>query len=186
MTRLDAINSILRMVNEASINSLDDASPEAQDVDELITEITRDVCVDNQPFNILPYRFQPDSNGEIAIPATILGVEPEASCGNVRVISKKLYNVASRTYSFSGVVEADCKLLFDFEELEDVVQNFIVKQAAVKKVATDLGNGELMKMAVSDLEISRDSYVSYNLEMLEYNMLDNPEISQFSRYYHNL
>lgn len=186
MTRLEAINSILRMVNEASINSLNDASPEAQDVDELITEITRDVCVDNQPFNILPYKFQPDSNGEIQMPSDVLGVEPDASCGKVRVISKRLYNVESRTYVFSDVVEADCKILFQFEELEDIVQNFIVKQAAVKKVATDLGNGELMKMTVSDLEIARDSYISYNLEMLQYNMLDNSEIQQFSRYYHHL
>lgn len=186
MTRLEAINSILRMVNEASINSLDDASPEAQDVDELITEMTRDVCVDNQPFNILPYNLQPDSNGEIQIPDNVLGVEPDSSCGRIRIVSGRLFNIKDRTYIFDDVVVAECKVLFDFEELEDVIQNYIVKQAAVKKVSTDLGNSELIRMSVSDLEIARDAYMAYNLEISEYNMLDNPEIYQFYRYYNIL
>lgn len=185
MKRIDAINQVLFYVNEARINSLDDMTPEAQDIDELLTETTREVCIDEQTFNIEPRTLTPDENGIIKIGEDILSVDTE-TLGKVRVIAKKLFNIESKTYVFTDAVEANCKILYTFEDLEDAVQDYITKKTIFKKVSVDLGNRDLVQAAGYALEISNLAYKSYNLEIADYNFLENENVQSFSRYYDGL
>lgn len=183
MTKLEAINEILFMINESFINSMDDMSPEAQDVEILIDMVTREICVDEQPFNILPYDFKPDINGEITFSSEILAVEVISGKNNYRVINKRLFNIANKTYKFNNTVSCEAKILFKFEEVEDIVQNYIIKKAAYKKVAVDLGNKDLAQIAREEMFKSRSDYIEYNINLVDGNFLDTPINSLFKRHY---
>lgn len=183
MNKLDAINQVLFMINEDYINSLDDMSPDAQSVDELIKHVVREVCLDDKIFNILPVELIPDSNKQITIGQTVLSIDPINSGGRYRIIGKRLYDIIDKTYSFDQKVYCDCKILQEFEDLEDVVQNYIVKIVALKKISVELGSEALMKTAQYDLELATDAYVDYNLQLDDCNMFNNETgLGIFNRY----
>lgn len=183
MTRIEAINEVLYMVNESFINSLDEMSDEAQNASDLLDMVTRETCSDQEPFNIFPMTLKSDVNGEIRLNSKIMSAEVLNNSGQYRLMGNRMYNVQSKSFSINGNLDCDCKILLSFEELDPIIQNYVIKKVSVKKVSVDLGNKDLTSMAMNDLNIARSSYIQHNIDLINANFDNESFNSLFKRYY---
>lgn len=187
MTRLEAINEVLNMLGEMRINSLDDMSPDAQNVSETLDIITREVCSDDEPFNIFPVTFKPDVNGEIILSDNILSIDVYNAKGQYRAIKSdgfyRIKDVVQNTYTINMELSGDSKINFEFEELDPIIQNYIVKKTTVRMVTVELGSGVTLDMALNDLNLASGDYREHNIKLDDCNFDDNSFNSLFHRYY---
>lgn len=187
MKKIDAINEILFMIGESFINSMDEMSFEAQSTSELIDIVTREICSDQEPFNIYPYTFQSNSNGEIYLPDNVLSVDVLDAKGQYRAIRTgdyyRIKDICNNTYTINESLSCECKIEQTFEELDPIIQNYIIKKTAVKKISVDLGNKDLISLSRNDLEIARISYMQHNIDISDINFDDTSFNSLFKRYY---
>lgn len=184
MTRLEAINYILISIGEYVINTEDEMTPEAEDINNVLNMITRIVCSDKEPFNIYPVKLQVNKDGEIEVPkSSILSVDIRDDIDYIRVRNNKLYNINTKSYTFNNDIECYCKLLIDFDDLEEEVQQYIVSKTNLKKIQTEIGNQDLVKAAMNEMNEAMKEYISYNLNITNINFINNPYNLQFKRYY---
>jgi len=187
MEKIDAINEVLSILGEEEINSIDEMSFEAQSVDKIIDRVSREVCMDGEPFNLVPFSLKPNSNGEIVLSNLVLNIDVDDSDGSYRIIKDegfyKIKDFIKNTFKIGKTLTGEMKINFPFEDLDPVIQNYIIKKVCLKKIATDLGNKDLINLANNDLDIALTEYVRHSLSIYNVNLNDNEYTRSFDRYY---
>ena len=147
-TELNAVNSMLAIVGEAPINTLEDVGVvDAITAISSLREVTREVLVEGYTFNtderypIIPEGFAPF---EATVPPNALSVVPPDRTLTVR--GNRIYDTTTFSYDMSGKSEVEAQVIWglDFMNLPEVTRQYIAIRAARRfqrrAVASDMLN----------------------------------------------
>lgn len=177
MTKLDAINRMLRLVQAEPLTSLaeEDLTYEQQTAIELFEQINRFVQAQGWWFNTFVVTLTRDANGFIVIPENYLQVDPVDPTIDAVPSNGKLYDRTKKTYVFDRDVEVEAVVLLDFEELPPTAQEYITVKAegamlrAIYGATTD--NSLVMREQEAYLAMMRQQN-----NAADYNVHKNPQI----------
>lgn len=128
MSYLEAINTMLMAVGEYPISTLEDLEfGEGVMARAELDRVNREVQSRGWWFNTESRRFIPNKMGEIELPTNTLSVDDNK--GEVINRGKKLYDRKNRTLRFKEAVECDVVFGLVWDELPELVKNYITIRA---------------------------------------------------------
>mgnify|MGYP001034845913 CR=1 FL=1 len=175
-TELDAVNTMLSVIGEAPVNTIEntgvvDAVIAKQILDETMRQVqvegwhwNRDVGVVLTPTYPLP--------GDIYLPANTLSVD--AMDPQIDVISRgnRLYDKTRNTYKFDGPVTVEITRLLPFEEIPQAARSYIMIRAARIFQDRVLGSEKLSGFNAADESRALAQLRMMETETGDYNMLN--------------
>lgn len=141
-TKLSAINTMLAVIGESSVNSLSSGLDEAISAENTLDEISRLVQSEGWEFNTEhKYPLPIDVDGHVPLPASLLRIDGEGK----RYIRRggKLYDKIHHTDIFTDTVYTTITLGLDFEDLPEVARQYIMVRAARVYQSREVGSTEL-------------------------------------------
>lgn len=134
MTELDAVNQILRAIQEAPVSSLiGEGSIAVTDAVAVLNTVSREVQLDGYTFNTeYNYPLPRSTDGTISIPMNALAIDCRATATSDPILrGLRLYDRARHTYTFDTDLKAE-KIIFGlpFEELTETSRAYIATRAA--------------------------------------------------------
>ena len=133
---LPAINQILSSCGQAPVTTLDQTNPDVAIAYDTLLQVSREVQAEGWTFNKeYHYEFTPDNDDQILIPSNILQIKLTENSANMDKDgvrrSGKLYDRHNHTYDWTDeTVECDVVWEFDWVDLPQPIQDFIVARAA--------------------------------------------------------
>jgi len=154
-TELDAINTMLSVIGEAPVNSLEgDLPADAEMAKHILGEVSREVQAKGWYFNTeYNYPLSPNENGEIVLPNNAVHVDISLDLnGGLEAVPRgqRLYNLIDHSFIFTGKVYVDIVFLLPFEQLPQAARHYITIRAARKFHDRVVGSGTLHDFAVKD------------------------------------
>lgn len=137
MTELEAVNLMLRTIDSAPTDSLEDsANVDVISAKSTLDETLREVQEAGYSFNSEEdYVFTPNVDNEINLNASMVSVDRKPdNDGDYEVVVRgsRLYNKTDRTYTFTTTVTADVVWLLPWTELPQYARRYIAHRAARK------------------------------------------------------
>ena len=184
MTKLDAINRLLRSVQAPDLTSLmeEDLLYEQQLAKDIFERTNIYVQSLGWWFNTLEVTLKPDINGYISIPSNYLYVDPVDPTKNYIVMNGKLYNADKQTFDFSdeNEVKVEVVLLLDFEQLPIPAQEYITIKAEKEMQVKVFGEVYDNTIAQREAE-AYASLLKHQNKAGDYNVLNHPQIQEALR-----
>lgn len=134
-TELSAVNSMLATIGEAPVSTLlNSAVADVALARNALEEVVRSVLIDGWAFNTdAEYPLYPDpfSPFEISIPPNAMAVIPSVAFSSVTPRGNRLYDTATRSFSFEGSPPVICKVIWmaDFADLPEVTRQYVTVRA---------------------------------------------------------
>lgn len=152
-TELQAVNSLLRSIQESPVSILDDSFVDAQSALDLIREVSRDLQGDGWSFNTeTSYTIPLNSDGRAVIPPTAVNVRfPENS--NYTQRGQYVYDTVAHSYVLTDAPSASVVFCLPFEELPEQARRFVVISAK-RRFQQEVG-GDLNVVQVDSREEAR-------------------------------
>jgi hypothetical protein len=138
-TQLEAVNTILSVIGEAPVSTLNGAVTEDVTITtNTLTEVNRAVQRHGWFFNTeINYPLVPDTSGTIRVPLNTLRIVIQRNNPNIDPVYRGgiLYDRISRSTNFTtisptGVIASRLVLFLDFEDLPDSARRYITIHAA--------------------------------------------------------
>lgn len=135
-TRLDAINTMLGAIGEAPVETLEGSIPvDVQTAKAVLEEVLKEVLSQGWHFNTEhDYPLTRTSEGKIIVPSNAVHVDLDdyvyGMDYDVIIRGQYLYDRKNHTYIFNKDLDVTIIQLFDFEELPELVRNYIKLRAA--------------------------------------------------------
>lgn len=154
-TELEAINTMLSVIGEAPVNTLEgDLPADAQMAVQILGEVCREVQSRGWYFNTEQrYPLTPNESGEIELPANAVHVDPDPSI-NIGISAvprgNKLYNLDDHSFVFKGTIYANIVFLLSFNQLPQAARHYIVIRASRKLHDRVLGSDTLHGFSEKD------------------------------------
>lgn len=155
MTRISAVNSMLRSIGEATVPSLStpyDSRADVQAAEAIIDDEGRSVQAEGWWFNMERTTLQPDVNSNILISDTIIDVKMGAYSPEKIYVERggMLYNRTDNTNIFASEVELILTTLIPFEELPETARRYITMRAARVLSEVRVGDPQLRQFSAQD------------------------------------
>ena len=130
LSKLQAVNMMLRYVGQAPINSLQSSGRLGSQAIDILDEIT--VITQQKPyyFNYQKTTLSPNLDKEILLGESVLEVDPFCIENMYSTIDGKLYNFVKETFEFENDVEVYVLYFYPYEELTYSVQHYIAMAAS--------------------------------------------------------
>ena len=180
---LQAVNQILASVGQAPVTTLEQTNPDVAIAHSTLQQVSREVQAEGWTFN-REYRYPltPDSNNEIRIPNNVLqldlsyeacdyknrGYDPIRRDGKLYDRQHHTFEWKQDTYYF------DVVWLFEYEDLPQPVQNFIVARAAVLVSGRIIGDGQLYQALMGQEGYCRALALEYEAGQGDYSFFGQP------------
>ncbi len=177
MTKLDAVNKMLRSVQALELTTLEEENKtyEQQVALDIFDQTNTFIQGLGWWFNTFVTKLEPDINGNITIPSDYLFVEPTDPTKDYVAINGKLYDKTHQTYMFIDGVEVEVITLQPFETLPPHVQEYITLKATLDFQSTLLGsvtdNSLLLRVQEAYAAVIRTQN-----KAADYNVHKNPQI----------
>lgn len=183
-TELDAVNQILGAVGQAPVTTLDDTNPDVAIAYDTLQEVNREVQAEGWGFNTeREYPFNPDINGEVAVPLNVLLIDLSDLYENkgveVVVRNGKLYNKVGHTYVFNKQVKCDVVWLIDYTDLPLPVRDYIVTRSAVQASTKMVGDSTVYQMLQQKESMARANLMEYDCNQSDYSYFGYPQGQNF-------
>jgi len=177
-TELEAVNYFLVSIGEQPINSLiETRSTNAQLALTLLQQVSRQVQSEGLNCNSENnYMFAKNLEDKVIIPKNVLSLSPSESYREIITRGRKLYDKDNHTYDFEEGVECDVVWLLEFEELPQVVREYITIKGARVFQTKVLGSVDLHRLSVQDEREAYYRLVAEEIDTTNNNILMNPEI----------
>lgn len=180
---LAAVNILLSTIGEPPINTLTgDGSPSVSASRSILGEISRAVQAQGWNFNReYDVPFNPDVNGEIAVPSDVLGIEVKNAKYGIRDVIRrgaKLYDRGNRTFVFTMPLWADVIYLRDFEELTESARYYIAIRAARTLSNRVAPSKVVYQFTREDETMARANFLSEDGDTGNFSMLDNSPVAR--------
>jgi hypothetical protein len=163
-TELEAVNTILSVIGEAPISSLQAGAAVADAVtaQQTLSEVNRSVQSKGWHFNTdKKISLSPEAfTGEVRVPSNCLRVDTVEDDKEVDVVLRgfRLYDRVNHTYSFTRSLMVDMVVLLPFEEIPETARHFITIKAARVFQARAVGAETLFSFSQLD---ERDALVAF-------------------------
>jgi hypothetical protein len=179
-TTVDAVNRILSSIGDSPVNSIEDpTNVNVINAIALLDKINRQEQAKGWSFNSIDsYTLNPDNNTHlINWSSTYLRLKSQ----NGDRLTRKgayVYNFTTQSFIFSSNVIVEAILLVDLDDMPEAMKNYIVASASEQFQAKYLGDPNLAEGLLNERKEAWASLQEYEMEMNDYNMLENAEIVQ--------
>ena len=178
---LPAINQILSSCGQAPVTTLDTTNPDVAIAYDTLLQVTREVQSEGWTFNKEYHvEFKPDDDDFILIPNNILQIKLTNNSSNtdhdgVRR-DGKLYDRFNHTYKWTdNVVECDVIWEFDWVDLPQPIQDFIVARTATFVSQRIVGDQAQYQMLQQQEAYSRALALEYETQQGQFTFFGHPE-----------
>lgn len=175
MTKLEAVNICLSGMGEPVINSLDNASVDAQMASDLVDEMSRTIQSRGWYWNREKHTITPNISGEIVLPANTIRIDTIEYDRINEVVQRglKLFNKATNSYQFDDGLTVEIYVLLPFEELPLAARLLVAYRAARVLQERLLGSGTLSQFAKDAEQSAFLTLLQEETEVGDYNMLND-------------
>ena len=170
--------------NEVTTRVETQANPDVAIALNTLREVSREVQSEGWTFNKeFDYTLTPNSNNEILIPDNMLQVDLNISSkrsGNRQFDSVnrggKLYDRIKHTYKWTAAnVKADILWYFEWENIPDPIQAFIVARAAAIFSSRTMGDPNLYQMLQQKEAFARAMAMEYECNQGDFSFFGEPQ-----------
>jgi len=178
---LPAINQILSSCGQAPVTTLDQTNPDVAIAYDTLLQVSREVQAEGWTFNKeYHYEFTPDTNDEILIPSNILQIKLTENSANMDKDgvrrSGKLYDRHNHKYTWTDeTVECDIVWEFDWVDLPQPIQDFIVARAATFVSQRTVGDPNQYQMLQQQEAYTRSLALEYETQQGQFTFFGHPQ-----------
>ena len=178
---LPAINQILSSCGQAPVTSLDQTNPDVAIAYDTLRQVSREVQAEGWTFNKeYHYEFTPDNDDQILIPSNILQIKLTENSANMDKDgvrrSGKLYDRHNHTYDWTDeTVECDIVWEFDWVDLPQPIQDFIVARAATYVSQRIVGDSAQYQMLQQQEAYMRALALEYETQQGQFTFFGHPQ-----------
>lgn len=132
-TLLSAVNTLLSVIGEMPVNSLDGPLPgDVALACNTLVEISRAIQSEGWVCNTEhEHTLLPSANGEVVVPRnTLKPIFHDPSTSFVTIRGTRLYDLVNHTYKFDGPVSLTLVTFLSFPELTETLRRYITVKAA--------------------------------------------------------
>lgn len=173
-TKLDAVNTMLGTIGEASLTSLDGTLPaDAVTAQKVLLEISRTVQTKGWDFNTIErVEFPMDVGGEIPIAGSVLRADFRRGLTDDVKRGAKLYNKTNQTFIYTSAKTADEVVYFlQWDDLPEEARRYIEIRAARVFSQRTIGSAELRGFTAEDEREAKGVLVAAQIESGNYNFI---------------
>lgn len=174
-TELDAINTMLSVIGEAPVNTVEDnGNVDAVMALQILHSTSREVQARGWHFNTeKSYPLTPDSDGFLVLPNTVLRADTVDTSSDIDVVVRgnRLYNRREHTFQFEDAVHVDMVILLSFDELPEPARHFITIRASRIFQERVVGSDSLSGFTQKDELRSFVSLQEMEADTADYNIL---------------
>ena len=178
---LPAINQILSSCGQAPVTTLDQTNPDVAIAYDTLLQVTRETQAEGWTFNRENhYEFVPDTNDEIAIPNNILQLKLTENGTNLHYDgirrNGKLYDRQHHRYTWPDHSKVECDIIWEFDwvDIPEPVQNFIVARAASITSQRIVGDGNQYQTLQEQEAFARSTALEYETSQGQYTIFGHP------------
>ena len=178
---LPAINQILSSCGQAPVTTLDQTNPDVAIAYDTLQQVSREVQAEGWTFNKeYHYEFTPDNDDQILIPSNILQIKLTENSANMDKDgvrrSGKLYDRHNHTYDWTDeTVECDVVWEFDWVDLPQPIQDFIVARAATFVSQRIVGDQTQYQMLQQQEAYMRALALEYETQQGQFTFFGHPQ-----------
>ena len=178
---LPAINQILSSCGQAPVTTLDQTNPDVAVAYDTLQQVSREVQAEGWTFNKeYHYEFTPDTDDQILIPSNILQIKLTENSANMDKDgvrrSGKLYDRHNHTYDWTDeTVECDVVWEFDWVDLPQPIQDFIVARAATFVSQRIVGDQNQYQMLQQQEAYMRALALEYETQQGQFTFFGHPQ-----------
>ena len=178
---LPAINQILSSCGQAPVTTLDQTNPDVAVAYDTLLQVSREVQAEGWTFNKeYHYEFTPDNDDQILIPSNILQIKLTENSANMDKDgvrrSGKLYDRHNHTYDWTDeTVECDIVWEFDWVDLPQPIQDFIVARAATFVSQRIVGDQTQYQMLQQQEAYMRALALEYETQQGQFTFFGHPQ-----------
>ena len=178
---LPAINQILSSCGQAPVTTLDQTNPDVAVAYDTLQQVSREVQAEGWTFNKeYHYEFTPDTDDQILIPSNILQIKLTENSANMDKDgvrrSGKLYDRHNHTYDWTDeTVECDIVWEFDWVDLPQPIQDFIVARSATFVSQRIVGDTEQYQMLQQQEAYMRALALEYETQQGQFTFFGHPQ-----------
>ena len=180
-TELPAINQILSSCGQAPVTTLDQTNPDVAIAYDTLLQVTKEIQSEGWTFNRENhYELIPDVNNEVLIPNNILQLKLSQNGTNAQYDgirrSGKLYDRIHHRYTWPDHSKIECDVIWEFDwvDIPDPIQNFIVSRAATITSQRIVGDGNQYSMLQEQEAYARSSALEYETSQGQYTIFGHP------------
>tara|TARA_R110000824_G_scaffold318033_1_gene505140 strand:- start:479 stop:1084 length:606 start_codon:yes stop_codon:yes gene_type:complete len=147
-TKLEAINTMMSVIGEAPVNTLD-ATSQTSDVimaQKILDEVSREVQSSGWNFNReYEVSLGPTTSNEIVLSENVARVDVEpAHAGSKLYIQRgqKIYNKSDKTFTITDALKCTVTYLLDWTDVPQAARQYIMIRAARKFQDRVVGSGK--------------------------------------------
>lgn len=182
-SELDAVNTMLSIIGEAPLDSLDNGVLHADGAQarSILHRVSKQVQEEGWFFNREEnYPLHPDAlTQEINIGNDVLSVDTEKTADNITLRGNRLYNMTAHTYKFDAMLNVTLILYLPFEELPEVAKEYITIRASRRFQAEAVGSETLHSLSEQDEYRARANLMSEHVTNIDVNFSDPTLNSMF-------
>lgn len=186
-TELDAINTMLSVIGEAPVNTVEDSGAvDAVVARQVLNSESRSIQSVGWHWNTdKGYTLTPTfPEGHLVIPRSTLRVDSVGSDQTTDVVQRggRLYDRRKHTFEFKNTLKVDIIVLLSFDELPEVARHYITIRAARVFQERFLGSSELSSFSQRDETRALVTLKELEADTADYNMLsDNYSVARVLR-----
>lgn len=142
-TEIEAINEMLNAIGEGAVSSIDTGNSDVVQASELLRRHSRRLQSNGWWFNTnYSLRLSPDTNGYINLPSNCLKVDATDDDRYEPIVMRgeRLFNLKTNSYVFDKALSVDMVVGLEWEELPQIVRDYIVASAGLEFVDTEIGS----------------------------------------------
>lgn len=176
LTKLKAINIMLRRIQQQPVNSLESAGTDGELAESVLEDLNSEVQGRGWDFNTeRGLELSPDINGNIIPPENALRID--AVDESIKIVTRdgKLYDKENHTDVFTDVLKVDLVWCFNFEDLPEYAKWFVTSSAALEFQQDVIGDTTLNSYLTRKQQQSYAEMIASDLEQGDYNIFNDPE-----------
>lgn len=173
-TKLEAINCMLQCIGQSPLATLEGTkSSFTISALTLLDERTKSIQMKGWDFNTEEnYILQPNVDGQIELAENILTVKVPTYYKNRYVVrNQKIYDKYKHTFTITEPLEVTIVFGLNFEELPEMVRNYIKMDAAYKFTKRELGSQTTCIYTQEDVLEAKADMEQYELTLGSYTMI---------------
>ena len=186
-TELSSVNSILGIIGQAPITSLEFTNPEVAFIYQLLGEASKDIQNEGWVFNTeLHYPLERNTDNKIPIPNNMLRVDiNDGQIAKFQDPIKRqgfLYDKVKHTYIWDQDLTADIVWWFTFEDLPSVFKRYATYKAGTRAATQMIGNPQLVQLLAAQEAQARAACLEYECNQGDYSMFGFGHDTSYTAY----